>query len=149
MKYLKFFEGVEDTQMGISTDEVKECFYDLTDEGWTVVVKFDKKLKSQKNDNKPGMTEILMDLIPFLEIKIHKGHVNKISDTELIRLEQSELYKDCISKLKGRIDEHGLVVINNPKYNHSCGQVEQLPNGGFQIFILIYRKSDENYAKKI
>ena len=145
MKYLKFFEDKEDTQMGITADEVKECFYDLSDEGWSVVVRFAKKLRNAKLDREKG--GMIMELLPYLEIKIHKGFANKILGPDLIRLEQSGLYKDCISKLRGRLDEHDLVVINNPKYNSNMGQVVQLPNGGFQIYILIYRKSDENYIK--
>jgi len=146
MKYLKFFEGVkENTQMGITTEEVKECFYDLTDEGWIVNVRFAKKLSNAKLDKEKG--GMIMDLLPYLEIKIHKGHVNKFTHSRMIQLELSEVYKECISKLNGRLDEHDLVVVNNPKYNSHTGQIEQLPNGGFQIYILIYRKSDENYIK--
>lgn len=143
MKYLRFFEGVEDTQMGITTDEIQECFYDLIDEGWIVNVRFAKKLSNAKIDREKG--GMIMDLIPYLQIKIHKEHVNKFTHTRMIELELSAPYKECVSKLRDRLDEHNLVVVNNPKYNSHIGQIEQLPNGGFEIFILIYRKSDENY----
>lgn len=139
MNYIKYFEGVEDTQMGISSDEIRECFYDLSDEKeWTIIIRFAKKLYNTKVNKEKG--EVSMYLLPYLEIKIYKMLPEKSSVVEMQELKESELFKGCLESLLGRLNEHNLFIRNN--------QVERMVSGGSQIFILIYRKSDENYVSR-
>lgn len=143
MIYLKHFENFENTQMGITEDEIKECFYDLSDDGWVVAVKFDKKMKSSKLNKaeliykakSSSIEDIFMDLIPFIGVKIHKKFPEKSFTQELMDLQESKTYKSCVGSLLGRLEEHELLIDHD--------KIERLPDGGCQIFILICRKSDE------
>ncbi len=129
MKYLKYFESSEEnTQMGITTEEVKECFYDLSDEGWVVNVRFYKTLR--QNGNTLGTLE----LIPLIEIRIHKKSPEKVYTPELMNLQGSEVYKGCMGLLNGRLSEYDLGI--------EFDKIEPMMNGS-QIKILIYRKSDK------
>lgn len=129
MRYLKYFESSEEnTQMGITTEEVKECFYDLSDEDWVVNVRFYKTLR--QNGNTLGTLE----LIPLIEIKIHKKLPEKVYAPELMNLKDSEVYKGCMGLLNGRLSEYDLGI--------EFDKVEPMMNGS-QIKILIYRKSDK------
>jgi hypothetical protein len=140
MRYLKYFESSEEnTQMGITTDEVKECFYDLSDEGWVVNVRFSKRMMNAKVDSLAG--KISMDLIPSIEIKIHKKFPEKVFTQELMGLQESEVYKGCVELLNGRLSEYDLFI--------EFDKIERVQHtDGSQIFILIYRKSDENLISK-
>lgn len=151
MRYLKHFESFEDnTQMGITTDEVKECFYDLSDEGWDIRTRFAKKMFNSKgipqhfDTNTKPQGKINLELIPYLEIKIHKksrpnGTPINSSIVELQDLQETDTYKHCMSLFSGRLDEYDLFI--------SVEAVQRIVSGGSQIYILIYRKLDENYIK--
>lgn len=142
MRYLKHFEGLQNTQMGITTDEIKECFYDLSDEGWDVNIRFSKRMMNAKVIREEG--RISMDLIPSIEVKIHKksrpnGTPINSSIVELQDLQETDTYKHCMSLFSGRLDEYDLFI--------SVEAVQRIVSGGSQIYILIYRKLDENYIK--
>lgn len=147
MKYLKIFEGSKNSLMDIYSDDIKECFYDLSDNGWVINTRFAKKMFSSKGKfsfQKVSNGEMDLELLPYIEVKIHKkfrpnGTPVNSSVTELQDLQESILYKECMNIFKSVLDEHGLFI--------SQEKVERLSSGGSQIYILIYRKSDENYTK--
>ncbi len=157
MRYLKYFEDLEEnTQMGITEEEIKECFYDLEDEGWKISVDFKKKFSiDRKKVTKQNITDLLMpgsfefDLIPYLSVNISRpemhSRVIKIDDIEFVNkitveLTDTNIYKGCIGLLSSRLEDYNLFMCKE--------KIEVRDNGRFgsQIKILIYRKSDENYT---
>ena len=138
MRHLKYFENsskIELNQFNIIPEEIRECFYDIEDEGdWSIIVKFVKKLTNSSIDKSIGT--ISMSLIPVIELKIYKKPPLKISAVEMQEFKKSEIYKNCINLLNGRLLDNNLFI--------KTDVIENISNGGSQIFILIYRKSDEN-----
>jgi hypothetical protein len=85
-----------------------------------------------------GENTARLDLIPMIEIRIHKKFPEKVFSQELTELQESEVYKGCVELLSGRLSEYDLYI--------NFDRIERTPQGGdgSQIFILIYRKSDKN-----
>jgi len=141
MRYLKAFESNASDRLGIDINDVKECFYDLSDNGWVINTRFAKRLKNAKVDK--GVNKwagvVSMDLVPYLEIRIHMKFPLRVSIMTLQELQESDSYKDCMSLLNGFLNDHELFIEQE--------KVERIKSGGSQIYILIYRKLDQNYIK--
>ncbi len=148
MKYLKYFEATEDPDMiRITTDEIKECFYDLEDEGWVIRVESRKKMFHARDVIKTG-NNFTASVIPYIEVRITKtfneprlGKKLKLyrdPSKEAKDLSESEEFKGCLGCLNSRLEEHNLFI----KSNKVDGMID-----GSKISILIYRKSDENYIQ--
>ncbi len=139
MRRIKLFESYNEySQYGISPEDVKECFYEIEDNEWDVKIIFDKKMMSGKVDR--SNSTMSFELIPFIEIKILKWYNTFMSNIEeseeLFKLKHSEVYKDSMVHLNGILDEAGLYIKEE--------KIEAIKSseGGSQIFILIYRKTD-------
>lgn len=141
MRYLKAFESNASDRLGIDINDVKECFYDLSDNGWVINTRFAKRLKNAKVDK--GVNKwagvVSMDLVPYLEIRIHMKFPLRVSIMTLQELQESDSYKDCMSLLNWFLNDHELFIEQE--------KVERIKSGGSQIYILIYRKLDQNYIK--
>jgi len=142
MRHLKTFESESASdRLGIDINDVKECFYDLSDNGWVINTRFAKRLRNAKVEKGVNKWDgvVSMDLVPYLEIRIHMKFPLRVSVMTLQELQEKDTYKDCITQLKGILNDHDLFI--------SQEKVERIKSGGSQIYILIYRKSDENYIK--
>jgi hypothetical protein len=136
MKWLKLFESFEDySQWGITPDDIKECLYEIEDEGWDVNVKFDKKMMSDMVNKENS--EFEFDIVPCIEIKIiryYNTYTNNIEESkELEKLKLSETYKDFMHHLLGVLQD-GNLYIKEEKVEFIKSE-----EGGSQIFILILK----------
>jgi len=145
MKYLNKFEnhhfnrtGEED--LGVSLDDIKYLFTDLSDNGWSVDVRFMQKLHQFKDV--PVDKEFPVGLIYYIQVSISKPtpyeqRFNRSSWNEvqeLNKLADSEEYKELIDIVSLRLDDLGLYI-----------KKQERPHK--QLNILIYRKVDKNYIK--
>jgi hypothetical protein len=130
MKYIKYFESInsDNPDLGISLDEIEECFYEMSDSGWIIKVKFDLKLFNSKIDKEKSI--FIMDKIPFIEILIimKKGE----SCQELLN---SDIYYESISRLEDRLKNANLYI--KSQRVHKAGPL--LPDRS-QIVILVSKK---------
>ena len=136
MKFLKKYEAIDFKNEGIliSHEEVEECFEELKDDDWIIRINYDSKFVDPKVDNQQG--RISMSFVPFLQIRILKF----MKSSEIFQqLMDSNEYKEAIARLKDRLEEYDHFI----KTEH----MERITGGGYQINILIYRKTDENLIK--
>ena len=139
MKYLKTFENSEELEFGVTPEDIKYLFTDISDNGWLVDVKFLRKLFDFKHTDKPILK---FELIPYIEVSISKP--TPISDRfsrsrysesqELKSFVESDEFKEIIEVASLRLDEFGLYI-----------ESQSYVNNAFNI--LIYRKTDQNYIK--
>jgi hypothetical protein len=144
MKYLKTFENSEEEiEFGVTPEDIKYLFTDISDNGWKVDVRFLKKLfdfrRLSDNDS-----DLKFGLIPYIKVSISKPtpveqRFNRSEWKEIQELNayiNSEEYKEIIEVVSLRLDELGLYINKQAPENR-------------QFNILIYRKTDENYIKII
>ena len=145
MKYLKYFESesIEDkfytNEYGISPDELKYFFTDLTDSGWKINIGFHKKLYKFDVHEPIKPVDITVGFVPYIEVKITKDWdrfgVSIWQATQYLNdLINSEEYLEIIDVAAHRLSDSSLFI-----------QRQYIENK--QIHILIYRKTDENYVK--
>lgn len=150
MKYLKYFESIEDRfyskEYGISPDELKYYFTDLSDNGWVINIGFHKKLH-KLDIHEPMISDDIqgqyssgkLGLIPYIEVTITKDwprfDVSIWQATNYLNeLINSEEYLEIMEVVSLRLSDENLFI-----------QKQYIENK--QIHILIYRKTDENYVK--
>jgi hypothetical protein len=139
MKYLKKFENNEEIEFGVTPEDIEYLFTDISDNGWTVNVKFLRKLFDYKHTDKPILK---FGLIPYIEVSISKptpfeqrfnrSQWNEIQ--ELTSFTESDEFKEIIEVASLRLGELELYI-----------QKLSYVNNAFNI--LIYRKTDQNYIK--
>ena len=142
MKYLKKFESNDDElQFGITPDDVKYLFTDISDSGWKVNVLFLKKLFDfRRVSDSDG--DLKFGLIPYIKVSVSKptpveDRFNRSEWREIQELnafKDSDEFKEILEVASLRLDELGLYVNKISLENR-------------QFNILIYRKTDENYIK--
>jgi hypothetical protein len=147
MKYLKKFESSDDElQFGVTPEDIKYLFTDISDNGWRVDVRFLKKLidfKKHSGDvNFEHDSDLKLGLIPYIQVSISKPTPfedrfkrSKWQESqELQSFIESNEFKEIIEVASLRLDESKLYI-----------QKQSYVNNAFNI--LIYRKTDENYIK--
>lgn len=143
MKYLKYFESIEDRfyskEYGISPDELKYYFTDLSDNGWVINIGFHKKFYKFDVHEPMRSDDIKLGLIPYIEVTITKDwprfDVSIWQATNYLNeLINSEEYLEIMEVVSLRLSDENLFI-----------QKQYIENK--QIHILIYRKTDENYVK--
>lgn len=149
MKYLKKFESnEEELEFGVTPDDIKYLFTDISDNGWRVGVSFLRKLFDFKQtDMSTGNNKLLQNflkfsLIPYIQVSISKPtpHTDRFSRSpwneaqELQSFVESNEFKEIIEVASLRLDESELYI-----------QKQSYVNNTFNI--LIYRKTDQNYIK--
>lgn len=143
MKHIKYFESVDSDSYlrdyGLTPEDISYFLTDLSDDGWIVRSRFNKKLHQFEIDEpiKPG--DIKLGLIPSIEIIITKNwprfEVSKYMANKLFNeLINSENYLEIMDVFSNRLSEVGLYI-----------QKQYI--SGFELHILIYRKTDKNYIK--
>jgi len=135
MKHLKrLFENSDEEYLkhyGITPDDLRDFFIDLSDDGWDIITRFMKKMY-QFTDTKPMKdSDIKLGLIPYIQIEITK---KSTSDTELKSLLNSEQFIEILDVVAHRLLDVGFYIKKSFIENK-------------RLTILIYRKSDENYIK--
>ena len=139
MKYLKTFESSEELEFGVTPEDIKYLFTDISDNGWKVDVKFLRKLFDFKHTDKPILK---FGLIPYIEVLISKPtpfeqRFNRSQWNEIQELKsftESDEFQEIIEVASLRLDELELYI-----------QKLSYVNNTFNI--LIYRKTDQNYIK--
>lgn len=151
MTHLKLFESEDSfwqkfkSEIGISEEEIKDYFYDIVDDGWSINVRFTSKLFDFKTYHHG---EVTMGRIPYIKIEIWKHLDATLSSTNLVlrELESSDKFKRCLEGLENRIEESGMFI---PK--PLVGLLKVKSNGitidGNRLVIFIYRRQDEKYIK--
>jgi hypothetical protein len=143
MKHIKYFESVDSDSYlrdyGLTPEDISYFLTDLSDDGWIVRSRFNKKLHQFEIDEpiKPG--DIKLGLIPSIEIIITKNwprfEFSKYMANKLFNeLINSENYLEIMDVFSNRLSEVGLYI-----------QKQYI--SGFELHILIYRKTDKNYIK--
>ena len=121
MKWIKLFEGFEEDyekHYGISPYQIEECFYELQDEGWTVDVKFDRRMVPGKGERTIdlGKRTSTFELLPYIEISIYKSGWRRCAGIDpsyiLAQLKNSEIYVDCITHLEGVLPSNFSISID-------------------------------------
>ena len=135
MKHLKrLFENSDEEYLkhyGITPDDLRDFFVDLSDDGWDIIPRFMKKMY-QFTDTQPMKdSDIKLGLIPYIQIEITK---KTTSDAELKSLLNSEQFIDILDVVAHRLLDVGFYIKRSFIENK-------------RLTILIYRKSDENYIK--
>ena len=140
MKYLKTFESnEEELEFGVTPDDIRYLFTDISDNGWRVDVRFLRKLFDFKQTDMPILK---FGLIPYIQVSISKPtpHTDRFSRSpwneaqELQSFVESNEFKEIIEVASLRLDESELYI-----------QKQSYVNTAFNI--LIYRKTDQNYIK--
>ena len=140
MKYLKTFESnEEELEFGVTPDDIRYLFTDISDNGWRVDVRFLRKLFDFKQTDMPILK---FGLIPYIQVSISKPtpHTDRFSRSpwneaqELQSFVESDEFKEVIEVASLRLDESELYI-----------QKQSYVNTAFNI--LIYRKTDQNYIK--
>ena len=139
MKYLKTFENSEELEFGVTPEDIKYLFTDISDNGWKVDVRFLRKLFDFKHTDKPILK---FGLIPYIEVLISKPtpfeqRFNRSQWNEIQELKsftESDEFQEIIEVASLRLDELELYI-----------QKLSYVNNTFNI--LIYRKTDQNYIK--
>jgi len=101
MKYLKTFESSEEQEFGVTLDDIKYLFTDISDNGWRVDVRFLRKLFDLKST---GMPILKFGLIPYIQVSISKPtpHTDRFSRSpwneaqELQSFVESDEFKEII-----------------------------------------------------
>jgi len=144
MKHLKTFENSEELEFGVTPEDIKYLFTDISDNGWKVDVTFLKKLFDFRRFN-DGDENLKFGLIPYIKVSISKptpveDRFNRSQWKEVQELNaftNSDEFKEIIEVASLRLDELGLYIN------------KQAPGENSQFNIFIYRKTDENYIKII
>lgn len=152
MKYLKKFESNDDElQFGVTPDDIRYLFTDISDNGWKLDVRFLKKFFDFRtfNDSDDDQEDLKFGLIPYIQVSISKPtafedrfkrskwHESK----ELNVFTTSDEFKEIIEVASLRLDELGLYINKKGQPDHNrIGE-------NIQFNIFIYRKTDENYIK--
>jgi len=148
MKYLKKFESnEEELEFGVTPDDIRYLFTDISDNGWRVDVRFLRKLFDFKQTDMTGVKYagipiLKFGLIPYIQVSISKPtpHTDRFSRSpwneaqELQSFVESNEFKEIIEVASLRLDESELYI-----------QKQSYVNNAFNI--LIYRKTDQNYIK--
>jgi hypothetical protein len=128
MRHLKLFESFEIEKMDREyREQIEECFYDIRDDGWLVRIRLDKKGFSSLDKDQM----IKIDFLPYIEIVISKSDIA----SEVFKLKDTDLFKNSISHLGALLDDIEFYISRN----YVCKRI----NGGNEIRIIIYRKSDK------
>jgi len=74
MKYLKKFESNDDElQFGVTPDDIRYLFTDISDNGWKVDVRFLKKFFDFRTfDDSDDEENLKFGLIPYIQVSISK-----------------------------------------------------------------------------
>ena len=140
MKYLKTFESnEEELEFGVTPDDIRYLFTDISDNGWRLDVRFLRSLFDLKST---GMTILKFGLIPYIQVSISKPtpHTDRFSRSpwneaqELQSFVESDEFKEVIEVASLRLDELELYINKQSYVNNTYN-------------ILIYRKTDQNYIK--
>ena len=140
MKYLKTFESnEEELEFGVTPDDIRYLFTDISDNGWRLDVRFLRKLFDFKQTDMPILK---FGLIPYIQVSISKPtpHTDRFSRSpwnesqELQSFVESDEFKEIIEVASLRLDELGLYINKQSYVNNAYN-------------ILIYRKTDQNYIK--
>lgn len=140
MKYLKTFESnEEELEFGVTPDDIRYLFTDISDNGWRLDVRFLRKLFDFKQTDMPILK---FGLIPYIQVSISKPtpHTDRFSRSpwnesqELQSFIESDEFKEIIEVASLRLDELGLYINKQSYVNNAYN-------------ILIYRKTDQNYIK--
>lgn len=136
MKYLKTFENSEELEFGVTPEDIKYLFTDISDNGWKVDVRFLRKLFDFKHTDKPILK---FGLIPYIEVVVTKDwdrfEVSQWKAKQYLNeLMNSEEYLEIIDVAYHRLSDMNFFIQNQYIENK-------------QIHILIYRKTDQNYIK--
>ena len=140
MKYLKTFESnEEELEFGVTPDDIRYLFTDISDNGWRLDVRFLRKLFDFKQTDTPILK---FGLIPYIQISISKPtpHNDRFSRSpwneaqELQSFIESDEFKEIIEVASLRLDELELYINKQSYVNNAYN-------------ILIYRKTDQNYIK--
>ena len=138
MKYLKTFESnEEELEFGVTPDDIRYLFTDISDNGWKVDVKFLRKLFDFKHTDKSIFKKF--SLIPYIQVSIskptpHEQRFNRSpwnESQELQSFTESDEFQEIIEVASLRLDELELYI-----------QKLSYVNNTFNI--LIYRKTDQN-----
>lgn len=115
MKHLKsFFENNEESSInGVYIDDIKEMFFDIEDEGYSVEVKLVNVFVNKATQNETGPRIFKFELRPQVQVIIRKGsnidqYSQMLNDAEL--LFNSDLFRECIEVAKSRLAEYNLEV---------------------------------------
>ena len=140
MKYLKTFESnEEELEFGVTPDDIRYLFTDISDNGWRLDVRFLRKLFDFKQTETPILK---FGLIPYIQFSISKPtpHNDRFSRSpwneaqELQSFVESDEFKEIIEVASLRLDELELYINKQSYVNNAYN-------------ILIYRKTDQNYIK--
>lgn len=140
MKYLKTFESnEEELEFGVTPDDIRYLFTDISDNGWRLDVRFLRKLFDFKQTETPILK---FGLIPYIQVSISKPtpHTDRFSRSpwneaqELQSFVESDEFKEIIEVASLRLDELELYINKQSYVNNAYN-------------ILIYRKTDQNYIK--
>jgi hypothetical protein len=153
MKYLKKFESSEEIDFGVTPEDIKYLFTDISDIGWQVDVKFLRRLFGAKPD-KPIFKEF--NLIPYIEVTISKPtqieqRFSRSKWKEVQELKsfiESDEFREIIEVASLRLDDLDLYI--QRQSNHPLatpfGFTSNLEDK-YTFNILIYRKTDKSYIK--
>jgi hypothetical protein len=163
MKYLKKFESSNDEILGVTPEDIKYLFTDISDNGWTVHVRFLKKLfdftlKPEFKDTSITWidgnvysstgSDLKFGLIPYIQVSISKPtpfeqrnrRSKWVEIQELNDYINSEDFKEIIEVVSLRLNDLGLYIKSSILETTDW-------NNKIQFNIFIYRKTDENYIK--
>jgi hypothetical protein len=150
MKYLKKFESSNDEILGVTPEDIKYLFTDISDNGWTVHVRFLKKLFdfTLKPEFKDTGSDLKFGLIPYIQVSISKPtpFEQRFRRSKWVEIQglndyiNSEDFKEIIEVVSLRLNDLGLYIKSSILETTDW-------NNKIQFNIFIYRKTDENYIK--
>lgn len=145
MKYLKYI--TESSNFPVSLEELKDFFWDIEENGWTVRPLFRERLFRASE-----MTDILtLRKMSLMYVRIFKSYnqdqrfdyskFKRVQDLE--NLKKSDLYKQTIEVVSNRLKDFGL-FISSDEIDSSTFQGSDLV---VELIIIIAREEDKEFIK--
>lgn len=116
MKHLKsFFENNEEPVInGLYIDDIREMFFDIEDEGYSVKVKLVNVFVNRATQNETGPRIFKFELVPQFHIEITRNDLENLSQRQVQfaveSLFNSDLLQETIRVARLRLSEFNLEI---------------------------------------
>lgn len=116
MKHLKsFFENNEESVInGLYIDDIREMFFDIEDEGYSVKVKLVNVFVNRATQNETGPRIFKFELVPQFHIEITRNDLENLSQRQVQfaveSLFNSDLLQETIRVARLRLSEFNLEI---------------------------------------
>ena len=130
MKYLKYFENLDEYDFGITEEEVEDIFNDFRDDDFSIKVFFGKQLSRTFSalNVKTTNQEIELGYVPFIKVKLISNLYKFNNNGKIPDYVMSDEFKKIKKEIEFRLLSYNLTIQN-------------ISIAGNEIYFLIYNKN--------